>query len=46
MAQTNRYEMGYSHEERGIMVVFAATYKEAVKRFESGSYELEVYDEE
>lgn len=42
----NRYEMGYSHAERGTMVVFAPTYEEAVARFENGDYEVQPYDEE
>ena len=42
----NRYEMGYSQAECGVMVVFAPTYEEAVAKFEAGDYEVEVYDEE
>jgi hypothetical protein len=46
MAKLNRYEMGYSHAERGIMVVYAQTYGEAVEKFENGDYKVQVYDEE
>ena len=42
----NRYELGYSHEERGMIVVYAPTYDEAVARFENDEYEVESYDEE
>jgi hypothetical protein len=42
----NRYEFGYSQVERGLMVVFAPTYEEAVARFENEEYEIQPYDEE
>lgn len=42
----NRYEMGYSHAERGTMVVYAQTYEEAVENFEKGDYKVQMYDEE